>query len=414
MGLTFLYFAIPAMSASAFQRISIGSSVDQVKKAFCIASIFIILIQLMSASIPFLIYSINPNLNSNDLLNYIIEHYSYPGLKGFIIITIIAFAMSTADSRINSASVLFTNDIYSVLVKKLKNEIFVTRLFAFALGIMAIVLSLVEKDLLGIVVLANSFFHPIVTPIVLFTIFGFRSSSKSVLIAITAGFLATVLWKVLPLHFENVSQKIMGLLFAMFCNASFLLGSHYILKQPGGWVGIKDKTYLNEQKRKRSERKEKIINWFNNFNFNEFLKRIAPTNDFTYTTMGIYFVVFSITTMYSTYFELKGNNGNLVAIIYQIMLISGTVMGMYQIWPLSISQKVKEKIIRIWWPIATFYMLIFLSCFFVLVSKFSMIQVALLVLNLVIVSILLSWQMALIFSSYWLLSKYKTLPVLFW
>ena len=93
------------------------------------------LIQIVTAWIPFLVHSMNPSLEKGQLLGYIVDTYSYQGLKGFIIVAIIAFAMSTADSRINAASVLFTNDICKVFTSKLKNEIFVSRLFAFALGI---------------------------------------------------------------------------------------------------------------------------------------------------------------------------------------------------------------------------------------------------------------------------------------
>jgi len=65
------------------------------------------------------------------------------------------------------------------------------------------------------------------------------------------------------------------------------------------------------------------------------------------------------------------------------------------LWPLSIAASIKELIIRTWWPLAIFYMLIFLSCFFVMVSKFAMLQVALFCINIIIASLLLGWRMAL-------------------
>ena len=216
----FVYFSIPTFSAPAFQRIAIGSNITQVKKAFLIAGIFLILIKIITAWIPFLLHSINPYLEKDNLLGYIVEHYSYVGLRGLILVAIIALAMSTADSRINSASVLFTNDICTAFKNKLKNELLVSKMFAFALGLGAILFSLIETDLLNIVVLANSFYYPIVTPPLLLTIFGFRSTSKSVLIGIIAGFITTILWKVIPNNIET-SQKIIGVLLAMFCNAFF-------------------------------------------------------------------------------------------------------------------------------------------------------------------------------------------------
>ena len=205
----------------------------------------------------------SPSIPANNLLSYIVDTYSFDGLKGLVIVAVIAFAMSTADSRINAASVLFTNDICKVFAK-IKHEILISRIFSFALGIGAITLSLIETDLLGIVVLANSFYYPIVTPILLFSIFGFRSSSKSVLIGMIAGFFTTLLWKMLPIEFANVSQKIVGLFASMLCNAIFLIGSHYLLRQPGGWVGIKDYSYLEEQKLIRRRRWNKFVDKVHN------------------------------------------------------------------------------------------------------------------------------------------------------
>ena len=228
----FTYFSIPMLNAAKFQRISMGSNLAQVKKAFMIAGILLILIKLTIVWIPFLLHAMDPSIPSADLLGYIVDNYSYVGLRGLIIVAIIAFAMSTADSFINSATVLFTNDICTAFTKKLKNELFVSRLFSVGLGIGAILFALIETDLLGIVVLANSFLHPIVTPPLLLTIFGFRSSTKSVLIGMMAGLFVSIIWKVLPISFAHVSQKMLGILFAMFCNAFFLMASHYLLKQP--------------------------------------------------------------------------------------------------------------------------------------------------------------------------------------
>jgi Na+/proline symporter/signal transduction histidine kinase len=391
----FIYFSIPPLSAALFQRISMGSSIKQVKKAFLIASIIFILITFATTWIPFLIHAINPHIEPSQLLGYIVDTFSFTGLKGLIIVAIIAFAMSTADSMINSASVLFTHDIYGVLAENRENELFVTKLFACILGFGTIILSLVETDLLGIVIFANSFYFPLVVPPFLLTIFGFRSSGKSVLIGMIIGLIVTILWKLLPSGFLPVSQNVIGVLFAMLCNTIFLFGSHYILRQTGGWVGIQDTTYLNEQKSKKALERINFDKWITNYNFRNFCHKLAPHNEIAYTTLGVYFIVCTITTMYSTQVELLGSNAELMKIIYPLMLVTGTTIAMYQIWPLSIATRIKRTIIETWYPIAIFYMLIFFACFFVLVSKFAMLQVALFIANLMIAALLLGWRLAL-------------------
>ncbi|PCJ25371.1 MAG: hypothetical protein COA94_06420 [Rickettsiales bacterium] len=394
MVIMFCYFCIPSMSAPAFQRVAIGRNVAQVKKAFLISGICLIVIYMIIAWIPFLVYSMNPNLETTHLLGYIVDTYSYAGLKGLIIVAVIALAMSTADSRINAASVLFTNDICKVIVGDLKRELLISRSFAFVLGIGSIILALSETNLIGIVVFANSFYYPVVTPLFLLTVFGFRSSSKAVLIGMGAGFVTTVLWKVLPIEFSYFSQKMAGVLFAMLMNAVFLMGSHYLLSQKGGWVGIKDRTYIDMQKALRAERIATFINKVRNFNPVESIRKIPLAGESTYVTIGVYFLIFTFTTIYSTHMEMLKENGKMITTIYQIMMISGTMMGMYPIWPLSIKQATKEMAIRIWCPIAIFYMLIFLSTFFVLVNKVNNLHFVMFAVNMIVSVVLLGWQVA--------------------
>ena len=70
-------------------------------------------------------------------------------------------------------------------------------------------------------------------------------------------------------------------------------------------------------------------------------------------------------------------------------------MAMYQVWPLSVKTSTKEAIIRTWYPVAIYYMLTFFSAFFVMLSDFNHVQSALFTLNLILVSILLGWRLAL-------------------
>ena len=324
----FLYFVIPSISPPAFQRIAIGKNIAQIQKAFFYAGIFLISIQILTAWIPFLIYTITPDIPKGQLIGYIVDNYSYPGLKGMIIVTIIALAMSTADSRINSVTVLFTNDICKILKKDLHNEMVWSRAFAIFLGFGAILLALIETDFLDIILLAHSFYYPLITPIFLLSIFGFRTTSKSVLIALFASTVVTIVWKFIPIISLNISQKVLGIFVAMFFNLLFLFGSHYLLKQPGGWK----KTLKTNKNNLTLLQKIKAAK-------TSLLSGISsPKSPAAYTTMGIYFFILSITTMYSTHSALKGDSSQLVSIIYQIMLVTSTTMAMFPLWPRSISE----------------------------------------------------------------------------
>ncbi|MBL4662076.1 MAG: HAMP domain-containing histidine kinase, partial [Flavobacteriaceae bacterium] len=198
----------------------------------------------------------------------------------------------------------------------------------------------------------------------------------------------------LPIEFGSFSQKMIGVLFAMLMNTVFLLASHYVLKQKGGWVGIKDSSYLDEQKIIRREKWAALVSKARNFNPINYIKALPVADDSRYVTLGAYFLVFTFTSIYSTHAEMLKANKAIITTIYKTMIISSTMMGMYLIWPLSIKTEIKQMVMRVWYPLAIFYMLIFFSIFFVLLNKDNNLHFVLFAVNMIVSIVLLGWQMA--------------------
>ena len=111
----FLFNFIPAFNPAFFQRIVMARNTAQVKKSFVIAAFTCLFIILIIAFISLLVLSTHPELDSNDIVKHILLNYTAPGLKGFILAGIMAMVMSTADSYINSTSVLFVHDFWKPL-----------------------------------------------------------------------------------------------------------------------------------------------------------------------------------------------------------------------------------------------------------------------------------------------------------
>lgn len=137
--------------------------------------------------------AIYPDVAAEEIAKHIILDYSYSGLKGLTIAGILAMMMSTADSYINSTSVLFTHDFCSAAGIKIKNELIVSRMIALILGVFSFVLALYSDNLLKLIITTKSFYMPLVSVPFIFSIIGFRSSAKSVLIGMLAGFITVVL-----------------------------------------------------------------------------------------------------------------------------------------------------------------------------------------------------------------------------
>lgn len=287
------FFLIPSLDPAAFQRIAMSKDIQQVQTLFSRAAFIYIAIAICMYWIGILLLSSNQNLETNQLISYTIQKYSYPGLIGLTLVGITAMVMSTADSYINSSSILISNDIFSQLnLKFVKgNEMIIARVSAVVVGVIAIVPAIFFPGILDLIIFTFSFYMPIVTPAFILGILGFRSSAKSVIIGMCAGFI-TVLF--ISLNFTSVNSIAPG----VFANVLFLFGSHYFMKQPGGWVGIKDRSYLEEQKLMRHRRWNKFIDNIYNFNFISYCKRYVSNQDSVY----IYFAGFCMVVTYTTMF----------------------------------------------------------------------------------------------------------------
>lgn len=384
-----IFYVIPSLDPVMSQRVLMGRDIAQVKKAFTIAAIIFLLIKLVMAFIPFVLFNINSNMETNQLIPYIIDNFTNSiGLKGILAVGIIAMAMSSADSYINSSSVLVSNDICSMFNFNEHKSLFISKIFSLTLGALSLWIAFSDSNLLSIVLSTRSYFLGIVTPPLLLSIFGFRSATKSVLIGMGAGFTTIILFKIL-------NSNVNGIVMAILINASFLILSHYLLKQKGGWIQVEDSGYLYNLKSARQKQQNNFYQSIKEFSFTEFYKKNAPTNDLTYVYFGVFCIISTFITMSLTHTASFGNYKTTIIALYQIMLITGIIIAFYPIWPLSIKKEHKEKFIQTCWPITIFYMLFFFSTIFVIASNFNPLQFGLCVVSMIAAIILIGWRIAL-------------------
>ena len=187
-----LYFTIPGMEPRFCQRIMMGKNIQQVKNTYIISSFLLLIILFFIEWISFLLFNANPNLDPDQLLKHITDNYSYPGFKGLLIIGVIAMTMSSADSAINSSSVLFANDFCKPLNIGKNYELIIAKVCAVFIGCLGILLALKAKNLLFIILSTQSFYMPVVTVPIMMTIMGFKSTIISVLTGMGTGFITVL------------------------------------------------------------------------------------------------------------------------------------------------------------------------------------------------------------------------------
>ena len=266
----FLLFSIPDINPAIFQRFAIGENVDQVKKAFAYASLLLALILISMSWIAFLLFNIDQNLNPNELVTYIVDNYSNDSLRVFIMIGVVAMCMSSADSNINSVSVILTHDFCNVLNLKIRSELFLSKIIAILLGISSVLLAMTDYDLLPLVFMTQSFYIPIVDVPLILAVIGFKSSTRAVLIGMTASLISVFIWRS---YFMDTG--IDSILPATIVNLVFFMTSHYLLGETGGWKK-KNKNTSNFLKIKLFL--SKIISYYKNFNFISLTEKYVPKN----------------------------------------------------------------------------------------------------------------------------------------
>jgi Na+/proline symporter len=381
----FLWFIIPALDPVVFQRVSMARDIKQVRLSFSYAALISLIVCLFLAWIAILLLANNPNLESGKLFEYIVHTYTITGLRGFLGIGVLALCMSTADSYLNASAVLLTNDIVKPLGFKLnkEKEVFVARFLCLISALFALLIALYFNGILALLQLANSLYMPVVTVPLLMAIFGFRSSTLSVLVGMAMGLGTALGW-------PFIIKESHGIIPGIIANLVGLLSSHYILKQPGGWVGVREPEPLLEARANRRKAWKRFKKDFKEFSLLQYLQKAFPNQEYLLTIFGIYVIAATYASFYTVPEEVQTSYAKLYHIIGQSVLFISTGLLTYPLWPPIF----KNKWFLAWaWPLSVFYVLFAVGTWLVLMSGFHTFQTMIFLLNVVMGFLLLPWHM---------------------
>ena len=402
--LLFLFFMIPGLDPALFQRITMAKSTMQIARAFIISGIVISCFYMLVDFAGVLLLANNvTNINESNVLQYVLDNYCPDGFKGFFIIGIMAMIMSTADSYINTSSVLFSYDLCQSLGVRLSEQktLLLIRVSSLFIGITGLLLSFWSTNLLEMILASHGFYMPIVSVPLILAIFGFRSSRAAVLIGMVAGFVTVIYFKV----FSKVDSIMPG----MLGNLIFFMGSHYMLGEKGGWVGIKDKSPLDALRLERKRKINRFLYSIKTFSFIRFCQNNTPNEEKIFVYFGLFSTIIIFSNAYTLPKNLQEQYMTILNFIYYSALVLSAVFITYPVW----LEKFKNKIfISVLWNVTVFYNLVFCSSLLVVISLFNQINVVVLITGLITVSILMRWQVAIsmiisgVAMSIWLYENY--------
>jgi signal transduction histidine kinase len=236
-------------------------------------------------------------------------------------------------------------------------------------------------------IMTSSLYMPIVTVPFIMAIFGFRSSGKSVILGMVAGLSTVLVWDyVLKIKIAN------SIPFAMLSNLVMLMGSHYLLKQHGGWIGIKDKSGLIQVRKERRRRLRQLWSDIKSFNLIEVYKNNYPQGDGLISILGFYVMlsVFATTNLLPEEYRLQ--HLDILDVLYPIAVSSSAILISYPLWLWNWKE---SRFVGVFWNLIMFWVLICFTFLTVLVGGFSEVQLMVFMMNVVIISSLGKWQWSL-------------------
>jgi len=375
------YLMTPSLPPQLFQRMVMARDTAQVKRSMGYATVIGLAIDLCIIWIAIMTLADKPGLEPNRVLQYIVNAYAYPGLKGFLGIGVIALAMSTADSVLNSCAVIIANDILPPLGLQKTSSLSTARWSTLLLGTLALMMALRVQDLLKILLGSANFYAPIVVMPMLLSIFGFQTSRRVVLMAMGAGAVTACL-----LYFKSVSSFFPG----MIVNFLVMVGAHYLLGEKGGWghnpIPISyHKEPLSSQWR---QWKRAIVQ----FRLYSYLQQNLPKNEVFYFFFGLY-------TMAATYaaFYTIGNTDRqacqaIYTGIYHTVLPMATAFLTFPVWPAPLKN---TRFMAFFWPLGIGAILFFAGTLLAIMSHFHHMHVMIMMINLLMAVLLLRWPLAL-------------------
>ncbi len=384
----FLCFALPAFNPAIFQRIAMAKDVKQVTSSFTISALVCFILLLILSWISIIMISINPNINSKDILKHIIFDHTSIGMRGVILVGILATVMSTIDSYINSTSVIIIHDFCAPLnIGRNYNELILARIGSLIIGIFSISLATIDIDIMGLITLAFSFYMPIVSVPFIMAVLGFRSSERAAIIGMASGLIAVITWNYI-LKITALDSVIVG----MTANLIGLMGTHYLFKEKGGWVGIKDQKTLSQFQNERKEKVRKLIRDLKSFDIIAVCKRNYPKGEGLISILGLFVMIVTFSSVNYLEVSIQDKYKFILDSLYPIILFSSSALISYPLW---LENWKKSEFISIIWNLIMFFVLICFSYLILLISNFAEIQLIVFMTNILVIISLIRWKWAL-------------------
>lgn len=387
---SFVFYSLMPVSEGSFvQRFLMAKNSQQLKHVLISTALFSVPIMIMFCMIGFIVRIKAPNIDPNTALFYLVSNYLPIGVSGLVITGILAAIMSTADSWLNTVSVMCARDIAKGIFPDMseKSELKVARVSLVLISIFAVGLSLTgHESLMGLMWFAENFWAPLVLVPLAAGFMRFKTSNKSFLIAVALGICSTFIGAYIVGEFATIS-----LAAGILGSSAGLFGAHFMQHLPVA----------------KTSHHKSTKQWFN-------IKAFTPAKilhliRLTVSKHGKYYYHFGIFGL--TYYFVSSLTFTFLEDGHHYMLIGLRLIALTLCFGLCshemyLPSKYKDKYMPIYWYATLAYCLPFLSSYTAFISDISFYWIVNFILSEFLLYVLAGFYPAIVLSIFGILSSF--------
>ena len=181
------------------QRLLIGKNLRATARGTVASGLFSIPFFMITCLIGLTAYALNVTADPNAAMPSLMLRVLPTGLRGIVMAAMVSIMMSASDSFLNGAAVGLVSDVIRPLFPKLpdRTELRLLQWCNALIGIGALMLAFAVPNVFDLLVIAYSFWSPIIVVPLVAALLGVRSNGRAFRYAVATGFLMTVTWNYL-------------------------------------------------------------------------------------------------------------------------------------------------------------------------------------------------------------------------
>ncbi len=199
------------------QRLFLAKDSTHTARGTMLSGIFSIPFFAITGAIGLIALALDPKLDPNLAMPYVIRSVLPAGVRGVVIAGVISIVMSSADSFLNGAATGCVNDLVRPIWKNpmsKRQELLLVKYINCLVGILAVIFAIKIRSILDILIYAYNFWAPVIVVPLAAVLLGGQVTRIGFLVGTMAGIVGVLTWNSLL----GAPAGVNGLVIGVFCN----------------------------------------------------------------------------------------------------------------------------------------------------------------------------------------------------